>query len=170
MARFRFMMDIEPETIPNLDDKHKRDCVDVLNSIINSAFKYTMIFSLGCLAFFAIYSIFSVTYCMRMGKMLPQLPFVIPFIAVAIFLLNFVAGTMNKQALIVEVLLCTAMLFTVMISMPCVWIMPFAFYGVIANLKLLTLIPLHKAISEQPGYPDFTPLPTKEEVAESMQK
>ena len=165
MAKFRFTMDVEPKDVPNLDDAHKRDCADVRNSIINSTIKYTLILALGTIAFFAAFSLFSFTFYMRMGTLLPQLPVPMPFLGVAILLTAFIAGTMNKSAIIIEMIFCAALIFTSLISLPCIWIAPFAVYGVVVNLKLLTLVPLHKAISSEPGYPEFTPLPTKEEIS-----
>ena len=164
MGKFRFTINVEPEDIPNLDDAHKRDCADVLTSIINSAFRYMVFFSIGVLAFFGAYSLFSFTYFMRMDKLLPQLPVAIPIIGFAVFILSFIAGTMNKPALIIEMLLCAALVMFAITKVQTIWIAPFAAYGVIANLKLLTLTPIHRAISSEPGYPEFTPLPTKDEV------
>ncbi len=170
MAKFRFTIDVEPQDIPNLDDSHKRDCADVLNSVINSAFKYTLIFALGTLAFFGAFSLFSFTFYMRMGTLLPQLPVLMPILGFAILLTAFIAGTMNKPAIIIEMLFCAALAAVSLTSIPCIIVIPFAAYGVIVNLKLLTLIPIHRAISSEPGYPEFTPLPTKEEIAASKKK
>lgn len=164
MAKFSFTIDVEPQDIPKLDDAHKRDVADVLTSIIERTFKRTLIITIGALAFFGAFSLFSFTFFLRMGTLLPQLPVAMPFICIAAFLIEFVAGTMNKTALIIEVVLCTAMVFTFMLSWPAIWLMPFALYAVIINLKLLTLLPVYKAISAEPGYPEFTPLPTKEEI------
>lgn len=165
MAKFRFIIDVEPQDIPNLDDAHKRDCADALNSVINSAFKYTLVFALATLAFFGAFSLFSFTFYMRMGTLLPQLPVPMPILGFAILLTAFIAGTMNKPALIIEILLCAALAIVSLTSLPCIIIIPFAAYGVFVNVKLLTLIPIHRAISSEPGYPEFTPLPTKEEIA-----
>ena len=165
MAKFRFTIDVEPQDIPNLDDAHKRDCADMLNSVINSSFKYTLILALGTLAFFGVFSLFSFTFYMRMGTLLPQLPVPMPFLGTTILLTAFIAGTMNKPAIIIEMLLCAALAAVSLMKLPCIWIIPFAAYGVIVNLKLLTLVPIHRAISSEPGYPEFTPLPTKEEIA-----
>jgi len=164
MAKFSFTIDVEPQDIPKLDDAHKRDVADVLTSIIERTFKRTLIITIGALAFFGAFSLFSFTFFLRMGTLLPQLPVAMPFICIAAFLIEFVAGTMNKTALIIEVVLCTAMVFTFMLSWPTIWLMPFALYAVIINLKLLTLLPVYKAISAEPGYPEFPPLPTKEEI------
>ncbi len=167
MAKFSLTIDVEPQDIPNLDDSHKRDVADVLTSITERTFKRTLIISIGSLAFFAAFSLFSLTFYMRMGTLLPQLPVAMPFICIAAFLVEFVAGTMNKPALIIEIILCAAMVLTFMLSWPTIWLMPFALYAMILNLKLITLIPIHKAISAEDGYPWFTPLPTREELAEA---
>lgn len=165
MARFHFKIDVEPKDIPNLDDSHKRDCNDMLTSVINSTFKYTLIFSIGAVAFFAAFSLFSFTFYMRMGTLLPQITPAVPIICTIVFLLAFIAGTMNAPAMVIETLLCAALIFIFMINWPTIWLMPFAIYATIVNLKLITLIPIHKALSAEPGYPEFTSLPTKEEVA-----
>ena len=167
MAKFSFTIDVEPQDIPKLDDRHKRDVTDVLRAIIERTFKRTLIISIGALAFFAAFSLFSLTFYMRMGTLLPQLPVAMPFLCAAAFLIEFAAGTMNKPALIIEIILCAAMVFTFMLSWATIWLMPFALYAVIINLKLYTLIPIHRAISAEPGYPEFLTLPTKEEIAEA---
>ncbi|GEM_PF-2615490 len=164
MARFRFTMDVEPKNIPDLDDAHKRDCADILNSIINRTFKHTAIISLVVVAFFAAYLLFDLVFCMRMGERLPQLPIALPFVCGAIFIAEFVAGTMNKPAIIIVAVLCCVLIFLSLLCISCVWIIPLALYMVIINLRLLTLSAIHKALSAEPGYPEFTPLPTKDEV------
>ncbi len=170
MAKFRLTIDVEPKDIPRLDDSHKRDVADVLTSIIERTFKRTLIISIGALAFFAAFSLFSLTFYLRMGTLLPQINVAMPILCVCVFLMEFIAGTMNKPAMIVEILLSAALIFATMLSWPTVWIAPFAFYVMIINLKLLMLLPIHRAISAEPGYPEFTPLPTKEEVAAAKLK
>lgn len=157
-------MNIEPEDIPNLDDSHKRDCADLLTSIIDRVFKFNLILSIGSLAFFAAFSLFSFTYCLRMGKLLPQLPALMPFVALAILLLSSTLGLMSKPAIIIEGLLCGSLVLICMLNIQTIWIMPFALYGAVINLKLYSLVPIHRAISAEPGYPEFTPLPTKDEI------
>lgn len=170
MAKFSFTIDIEPQDIPRLDDSHKRDVADVLTSIIERTFKRTLIISIGALAFFAAFSLFSFTFYMRMGTLLPQINPAMPILCTCVFLVEFVAGTMNKPALIIEILLSAGLIFATLLSWPTVWIAPFAFYVLLINLKLLTLLPIHRAISAEPGYPEFTPLPTKEEIADAKKK
>lgn len=167
MAKFSFSVNVEPQDIPNLDDQHKRDVNDVLTSIINRTFKRTLIIAVAALAFFAAYSLFSFTYYLRMGTLLPSLPLLMPIICTAVVIAEFVAGTMNKAAIIIEILLCLIMAFTFVFSIPTLIFIPFALYTALINFKLLTLVPIHNAISAEPGYPEFTPLPTKEEVAEA---
>ena len=167
MAKFSFSVNVEPQDIPQLDDIHKRDVADVLTSIINHAFKRTLIIAIASIAFFAAFSLFSFTFYMRMGTLLPQLPAAMPIICPAVLLVEFIAGTMNKPAIIIEVVLCLAMALTFAFSIPPLILIPFALYAALLNFKLLTLVPIHKAISSEPGYPEFTPLPTKEEVAQA---
>lgn len=167
MAKFSFSVNVEPQDIPTLDDSHKRDVADVLTSIVNRTFKRTLIIALGALAFFAAFSLFSFTYYLRMNALLPQLNIGIPVVCIAVILAECVAGTMSKSAIIIEIIFCIAMAVTVLLSWPSVWIAPFALYAAMLNFKLLTLVPVHRAISAEPGYPEFTPLPTKEEIAEA---
>ena len=164
MSKFRFEINVEPKDIPNLDDSHKRDCADAMTKVINQVFKYTLIFSAAVMAFFGAYSLFGFTYLMRMEKMLPQINLFLPLLAFVVFLLEFVAGTMNKAALIIEVILNLLLIFASILIIPTVWIAPFALYAAVIHIKLITFIPFHKAISEQEGYPEFTPLPTKDEI------
>lgn len=161
MDRFRFEINAEPKDIPKLDDSHKRDCVDALNRVINHVFKYTLIYSAAVMAFFGVYSLFGIAYLMRMEKMLPQINLFMPILALAVFILEFVAGTMNKFALIVETALNILIIFSALVIIPTVWIVPFAAYAVFIHIKLITFIPFHKTLSEQEGYPEFTPLPSK---------
>ena len=164
MSKFRFEINVEPKDIPNLDDSHKRDCADAMTKVINQVFKYTLIFSAAVMAFFGAYSLFGFTYLMRMEKMLPQINLFLPLLAFVVFLLEFVAGTMNKAALIIEVILNLLLIFASILIIPTVWIAPFALYAAVIHIKLISFIPFHKAISEQEGYPEFTPLPTKDEI------
>ncbi|MDE6745645.1 MAG: hypothetical protein K2J72_03290 [Oscillospiraceae bacterium] len=164
MSKFRFEINVEPKDIPRLDDAHKRDCADALRMVIEQVFKYTLIYSVGVMAFFGAYSLFGFTYLMRMEKMLPQINLFIPLLALAVFLLEFIAGTMNKAALVIEVILNLALIVAVIPKLQTVWIAPFALYAAVIHIKLITFIPFHKVISEQPGYPEFTSLPTRDEI------
>ncbi len=165
MGKFRLEINVEPKDIPNLDDSHKRDCADALTGEINRVFKYTMIFAVGVLAFFGAYSLFGFTYLLRMGKILPRLSAFIPVIALAAVIAELFAGSMHKAALIAETALNILLLLISVVHIQSVWIVPFALYGIIGHIKLITLLPIYKVISEQEGYPEFTPLPTKEEIA-----
>lgn len=167
MAKFSFTIDIEPQDIPRLDDSHKRDVADVLTSIIERTFKRTLAISLGALAYFAAFSMFSLTFLMRMNELLPQINPLMPILCICVFIVEFVAGTMSKPALIIEIILSVALAFAAMLSWPTIWIAPFALYVTIINFKLLTLLPIHRAISAEPGHPEFTPLPGKKEIEES---
>lgn len=164
MGKFQLEVNVEPKDIPNLDDAHKRDCADAINGVINSVFKYTLIFSAGALAFFGVYSLFSLTYMMRMMQKLPQLNLFVPLTAAAIFLMEFVSGTMRKWALVVQMLLHVLLIFASILTLQSAWIAPFALYGVVIHIKLITFLPFYNAISEQPGFPEFTPLPTKDDI------
>lgn len=164
MSRFRFEINVEPKDIPNLDDSHKRDCADALKKVINHVFKYTVIFSVAVMAFFGLYSLFGFTYLLRMEKMLPQINLFMPLLALAAFILEFIAGTMNKPALIIEVILDVLLIFSAVLIIPTVWVVPFAAYAVFLHIKLISLLPFHKILSEQEGYPEFTPLPARNEI------
>lgn len=170
MSKFQFEINVEPKDIPNLDDSHKRDCADAMKKVIDHVFKYTLIFSAAVMAFFGAYSLFGFTYLLRMEKMLPQINLFIPLLALAAFLLEFIAGTMNKSALIIEVILNILLIFASILIFPTIWIAPFALYGALIHIKLVTFIPFHKAISEQEGYPEFTPLPTKDDIVIKKQE
>lgn len=165
MAKFSYSINVEPQDIPGLDDTHKRDVADMMTAIINKTFKHTLVIAIAALAYFAAFSLFSFTFYMRMHSLLPQLPVAMPLLCIAIVLLEFVAGTMNKPALIFVFICCFALMFTLLLNFATIWLAPFAFYITLINLKLLTLVPMYKAISAEPGYPEFTSLPTKDEVA-----
>lgn len=168
MARFRFQIDVEPKDIPQLDDSHKRDCADVLTGIINSVLKYTLIMSVCVVAFFALYSFFSFIYYMRMYELLPQMPFLLPILGIVIFVMEFISGTMQRWAIILEILLHGVLLFISATNVYTLIIIPFVIYGIVQHFKLITLVPVYKILSQQKGFPEFTPLPTKEEIAEAM--
>lgn len=164
MSKFRFEINVEPKDIPNLDDAHKRDCADALTNVINQVFKYTLIYAVGVMAFFGAYSLFGFTYLMRMEKMLPQINLFIPLLALAVFILEFIAGTMNKAALVIEVILNLLLILAAIPHLHTLWLAPFALYAAVVHIKLITFIPFYKVISEQPGYPEFTSLPTRDEI------
>ena len=162
--KFQFRINVEPRDIPNLDDVHKRDCADVMNGMINSVFKYMMIFSLAGLALFGVYSFFSFIYLMRTETILPQLPWLLPVFIIAAAVFEFIAGTMQKWALIIEIILNIAVVIVSVSTFLTLLILPFALYAAMLNFKLLTVLPVYRVLSEQPGFPEFTPLPTKDEI------
>lgn len=161
MADFKLKIDVDPKDIPALDDSHKRDCADALSGEINRAFKYSLIFSVTVMAFFAVYAFFSFIWLLRMQTKLPQLSPYIPLAAAAICIFGFFLGTMNRGVLILEVLFHIVAAAAAVIHPQSILAAPFALYGAFLHIKLLTLFPTYKAISEQPGYPEFMQLPSK---------
>lgn len=162
MDRYKLEIDVDIKDIPSLDDAHKRDCSDAVNKIIGSAFKYTLIFGAASMAYFALYTIFGMFWTLRMGRMLPYISPLIPLAAVLIILFEFAAGTMQGWGIAAEILLLAGMTAVSLMSAQSLIFVPFALYGIIEHIKLFRIMPFFKAISELPGYPDFTPLPVKE--------
>ena len=159
MARFKFKMDVEPKDIPALDDRHKRDCADVINRAINKTFKYTLIFSMATAAFYALYTLFSLTYMMRMHKQLPEINGIIPLLAIGIFIFEFISGTMQKWALFIELFLHVAITVISAVMLQTLIILPFAAYGIYLHIDLIGMLPHYNVISKLKGYPDFISLP-----------
>lgn len=164
MDRFKLEVDVDIKDIPSLDDAHKRDCADAVNKVISSSFKYTIVFGVASAAFFALYTIFGMFWALRMGSMLPPISPLIPLAAVLIVLFEFVAGTMQKWGIAAEILIFAGITAVSVMTVQSLIFIPFALYGIIEHIKLLKIMPFFKAISELPGYPDFTPLPVKETV------
>ena len=161
MAGFKFSINVEPQDIPRLDDAHKRDCADALISSVNSTLKYTLIMSGAVMALFAAYSFFGFTWMLRMHSMLPKVSGIVPLAAGAIFIFEFVSGTMKGWALALQTFFHVVLMFAALTSKTSLIIVPFVIYGAILHFKLITLLPWHRVISAQPGYPEFTPLPEK---------
>lgn len=159
MGKFQIKIDVEPNDIPALDDAHKQDCADAINRVINSTFKYTLIFTVVVAAIFAAYSIFGLIYVLRMGEALPQLPFTMLFLAILIAVFEFVSGTMKRWALITEIVLHALFVLSAVMQVVTIIAVPFALYGVVQHIKLMTLLPHYNVISQLKGFPDFTPLP-----------
>lgn len=157
MAKFKLQIDVEPKDIPALDDAHKHDCADALIKTINSVFKYTLIFSMSAAGFYGAYSIFGFWWVLRMQAMLPQISPIIPAAALLILAVEFISGTMKRPALILQVILHIVLLAASLTSLMSLIAVPFAFYGIIRHITLLTLVPLYEAISSLKGYPDFMP-------------
>lgn len=162
MGRFKLEVDVNIKDIPSLDNAHKRDCADAVNKVINSAFKYTLVFGAASAAFFGLYTIFGMFWTLRMGRLLPSIPPLIPIAAVLIFLFEFAAGVMQKWGIAVEIILLAGMLIVSVTTFQSLIFVPFALYGIIEHIKLFRIMPFFRAVSELPGYPDFTPLPVRE--------
>lgn len=169
MARFKLEIDVDIKDIPSLDDAHKRDCADAVNGIIGSVFKYTLIFGAVSAAVFALYTIFGIFWTLRMGYMLPPISPLIPLAAVLIFLFEFAAGTMHGWGIAAEILIFAGMSAVSIMSVQTLIFAPFALYGIVQHIKLFRIFPFYKAISELPGYPDFTPLPKIEKKKEETE-
>ncbi len=159
MSRFKFRMDVEPKDIPALDDRHKRDCADVINRAINKTFKYTLIFSMVTAAFFAVYTLFSLTYMMRMHHQLPEINGIVPLLAIGIFVFEFISGTMQKWALALELLMHVIIAVLSAMMIQTLIILPFAIYGMYLHINLVGMVPHYDVISKLKGYPDFISLP-----------
>lgn len=162
MDKFKLEVDVDIKDIPSLDNAHKRDCADAVNKVISSAFKYTLIFGAASMAFFGLYTIFGMFWTLRMGRLLPSIPPLIPIASLLIFLFEFAAGIMQKWGIAVEIILLAVMIAISVTTVQSLIFIPFALYGIVEHIKLLRIMPFFKAISELSGYPDFTPLPVSE--------
>lgn len=166
MDKFKFEIDVEIKDIPSLDDAHKRDCADAVSKIINSVFKYTLIFGSVSISFFALYTIFGMFWTPRMGSMLPPISPLIPLVAILMVLLEFAAGTMHGWGIAAEIIVLAGMIMLSITAAQNLIFVPFALYGIWQHVKLFRIMPFFMTISELPGYPDFTPLPVKEKNPE----
>lgn len=162
MGRYRLEIDVDIKDIPSLDDAHKRDCADAVNKVIGSVFKYSIFLGAASAAFFALYTIFGMFWALRMGRMLPPIPPLIPAAAILIVLFEFAAGTMHGWGIAAEILVLAGMIFISLTTVQSLVFVPFALYGIWQHIKLFRIMPFFRAVSKLPGYPDFTPLPTKE--------
>ena len=165
MAGFKLSINVAPKDIPYLDDAHKRDCADAITNAVNSTLKYTLIMSGAIMALFAVYSYFRFIWMLRMGSMLPDVSAFVPIFAVVIFIFEFISGTMKKWALILQLLFHFGLIFASVTSFASIAVVPFAIYGAALHFKLISLLPWHDVISWQPGYPEFTSLPGKDEIS-----
>ena len=102
-----------------------------------------------------------------MHYMLPRASAVVPIAAGVIFIFEFISGTMKGWALALQTFFHVVMIFAAVTTVPTIAAVPFAVYGAILHFKLITLLPWHRVISEQPGYPEFTPLPERKKSAGS---
>lgn len=166
MARFKLEIDVEIKDIPALDDAHKRDCADAVNKVIDSVFKYTLIFGAASIAFFTLYTIFGMFWTPRMGSMLPPISPLIPLAAILIVLLEFAAGTMQGWGIAAEIIVLAGMTLLSITAAQNLIFLPFTLYGIWKHVRLFMIMPFFRTISELPGYPDFTPLPVKEKSPE----
>lgn len=167
MGRFKLEVDVDIKDIPSLDDAHKRDCADAVKKVIDSSFKYTLIFGAVSIAFFALYTIFGIFWTLRMGSMLPPIPPLIMLAAVLMILFEFAAGTMQKWGIAAEMFILAGMVAVSITTVQSLIFVPFALYGLIEHVKLIRITPFYKVLSELPGYPDFTPLPVREKSGDA---
>lgn len=168
MEKFKLEINVKPEDIPNLDDAHKRDCADAVNKAMGEVFKYTLIFAAATAVFYVLYVFFGFLWLLRMKTLLPQISALVPITAAAVFIFEFAAGTMNKWALTLEILL-LAFLAAAAVTVPAsLVVVPFVLYGIIRHVQLIALIPFYKVLTSLPGYPDFTPLPIGDVVRNNV--
>lgn len=168
MERFRLEINVRPEDIPGLDDRHKRDCSDAVNKAINSTFKYTLIFAAAAVVYYVLYIFVGFLWLLRMETLLPQMSALVPLAAVAVFIFEFAAGTMRKWTLAVQTLLLGFLAITSLTVLPSLVIVPFALYGMVCHIKLIALVPFYVVLTSLPGYPDFTPLPIGDVISQKV--
>lgn len=164
MEKFKFEINVRPEEIPNLDDAHKRDCSDAVKKEIGGVFKYTLIFAAAAAVFYVLYVFFGFLWLLRMKTLLPQVSAFVPLTAAVIFLVELAAGTMNKFAIVLEILLLAFISVLAAMAPASMILIPFALYGLVRHIQLIALIPFYRVLSSLPGYPNFTPLPTADEI------
>jgi hypothetical protein len=156
--RFTRKLDLSDEALTDGDFDYRYECLTFIYKRRDTAFKYSLCFTLAVLIYMIVFGIIGVNSAMgglknplgELTGMQAALPVVI---VPAVF-----AGFMKSPAVIIAAILYIVIGAYFLIAMQFLIVIPFCIIGAVLYFRLLGVVNAYDTLSHLPGFPDFTPL------------
>lgn len=170
MDRFDKEINLDPKIVKELSLSQKQDCMTEINKRREQAWKFSVFFCLGVMAFIMVYYLFSTVYTLRFRGLLPNVSIVLFITPVFVFVPSFFAHFMNGKCVMWAFFAYVISGFAVIITSSFInaWITPFALAGAVLYVRLSHCCDMYNALSKEEGFPEFYEIESAAEEAKAI--
>jgi hypothetical protein len=154
--RFTRKLDLSDEALEDGDFDYRYECLTFIYKRRDTAFKYSLCFTLAALIYMIVFGIIGVNSAMGgIKNPLGELTGMQVALPVVIVPAAF-AGFMKSPAVIAAAILYIVIGAYFLIAMQFLIIIPFCIIGAVLYFRLLGVVNAYDTLSHLPGFPDFT--------------
>lgn len=170
MDRFDKEINLDPKIVKELSLSQKQDCMTEINKRREQAWKFSVFFCLGVMAFIMVYYLFSTVYTLRFRGLLPNVSIVLFITPVFVFVPSFFAHFMNGKCVMWAFFAYVISGFAAIITSSFInaWITPFALAGAVLYVRLSHCCDMYNALSKEEGFPEFYEIESAAEEAKAI--
>lgn len=170
MDRFDKEINLDPKIVKELSLSQKQDCMTEINKRREQAWKFSVFFCLGVMAFIMVYYLFSTVYTLRFRGLLPNVSIVLFITPVFVFVPSFFAHFMNGKCVMWAFFAYVISSFAAIITSSFInaWITPFAIVGAVLYVRLSHCCDMYNALSKEEGFPEFYEIESAAEEAKAI--
>lgn len=170
MDRFDKEINLDPKIVKELSLSQKQDCMTEINKRREQAWKFSVFFCLGVMAFIMVYYLFSTVYTLRFRGLLPNVSIVLFITPVFVFVPSFFAHFMNGKCVMWAFFAYVISGFAAIITSSFInaWITPFALAGAVLYVRLSHCCDMYNALSKEEGFPEFYEIESAAEEANAI--
>lgn len=170
MDRFDKEINLDPKIVKELSLSQKQDCMAEIDKRREQAWKFSVFFCLGVMAFIMVYYLFSTVYTLRFRGLLPNVSIVLFITPVFVFVPSFFAHFMNGKCVMWAFFAYVISGFAAIITSSFInaWITPFALAGAVLYVRLSHCCDMYNALSKEEGFPEFYEIESAAEEAKAI--
>ena len=170
MDRFDKEINLDPKIVKELSLSQKQDCMTEINKRREQAWKFSVFFCLGVMAFIMVYYLFSTVYTLRFRGLLPNVSIVLFITPVFVFVPSFFAHFMNGKCVMWAFFAYVISGFAAIITSSFInaWITPFALAGAVLYVRLSHCCDMYNSLSKEEGFPEFYEIESAAEEAKAI--
>lgn len=170
MDRFDKEINLDPKIVKELSLSQKQECMAEINKRREQAWKFSVFFCLGVMAFIMVYYLFSTVYTLRFRGLLPNVSIVLFITPVFVFVPSFFAHFMNGKCVMWAFFAYVISGFAAIITSSFInaWITPFALAGAVLYVRLSHCCDMYNALSKEEGFPEFYEIESAAEEAKAI--
>lgn len=170
MDRFDKEINLDPKIVKELSLSQKQDCMTEINKRREQAWKFSVFFCLGVMAFIMVYYLFSTVYTLRFRGLLPNVSIVLFITPVFVFVPSFFAHFMNGKCVMWAFFAYVISGFAAIVTSSFInaWITPFALAGAVLYVRLSHCCDMYNALSKEEGFPEFYEIESAAEEAKAI--
>lgn len=170
MDRFDKEINLDPKIVKELSLSQKQECMAEINKRREQAWKFSVFFCLGVMAFIMVYYLFSTVYTLRFRGLLPNVSIVLFITPVFVFVPSFFAHFMNGKCVMWAFFAYVISGFAAIITSSFInaWITPFALAGAVLYVRLSHCCDMYNALSKEESFPEFYEIESAAEEAKAI--